>query len=190
MTRHPATEGNALKPERVDAQDDVTVPDGNGGRLSFAEAVEGITAEVEASWDDLEDKPETTQSVTGASATETVEFEDKTVEGDQDAWFDIDMGWYQDISFTVESFDGGLTLFSLTFRDEEEDNIELMGNFGIPEEKSISEDEPEHFTFNFDPPYEVGDAIRIAFNADTAFDFELRNVSTTKVGTVPHQHEL
>lgn len=35
MTRHPSTEGNDLAPNRVDAQEDVTVPDGEGGRRSF-----------------------------------------------------------------------------------------------------------------------------------------------------------
>ena len=35
MTRHPATEGNELKPKRVDASGDVTVPDGEGGRISL-----------------------------------------------------------------------------------------------------------------------------------------------------------
>lgn len=36
MTRHPATEGNDLKPKRVDAQEDVTAPDGAGGRVSVS----------------------------------------------------------------------------------------------------------------------------------------------------------
>jgi len=66
MARHPATEGNDLAPNRVDAQDDVTVPDGQGGRLSFAEAVEGITAEVDVDWDSLEGKPEITGKVSTA----------------------------------------------------------------------------------------------------------------------------
>ena len=37
MTRHPATEGNDLSPNRVDAQEDVTVLDNNGNRVSLAE---------------------------------------------------------------------------------------------------------------------------------------------------------
>ena len=37
MARHPATQGNDLEPNRVDALEDITVPDGNGGRVSLAE---------------------------------------------------------------------------------------------------------------------------------------------------------
>ena len=37
MTRHPSTEGNDLSPKRVDAQEDVTVVDSNGNRVSLAE---------------------------------------------------------------------------------------------------------------------------------------------------------
>ena len=37
MARHPATKGNDLAPNRVDAREDITVPDGNGGRVSLAE---------------------------------------------------------------------------------------------------------------------------------------------------------
>jgi len=36
MARHPDTEGNDLQPNRIDAKEDVTVPDGSGGRLSVA----------------------------------------------------------------------------------------------------------------------------------------------------------
>lgn len=37
MTRHPSTEGNDLEPRRVDAREDVTVPDGEGGRVRMAD---------------------------------------------------------------------------------------------------------------------------------------------------------
>lgn len=36
MARHPDTEGNDLEPKRVDAKETVTVPDGQGGRLSLS----------------------------------------------------------------------------------------------------------------------------------------------------------
>lgn len=36
MARHPDTEGNDLQPNRVDAKEDVTVPNGSGERLSVA----------------------------------------------------------------------------------------------------------------------------------------------------------
>jgi len=36
MARHPDTEGNDLQPNRIDAKEDVTVPNGSGGRLSVA----------------------------------------------------------------------------------------------------------------------------------------------------------
>jgi hypothetical protein len=42
MSRHYGTKGNDLMPNRVDAQEDVTVPDGNGGRVS----VSNITTDV------------------------------------------------------------------------------------------------------------------------------------------------
>ena len=42
MTRHPSTEGNDLKPRRVDAQEDVTVPS-QTGRISVANIEEQIT---------------------------------------------------------------------------------------------------------------------------------------------------
>ena len=48
MTRHPGTEGNSLEPKRVDAKEDVTVPDGNGGRKSLVDIEEpedGLTEE-------------------------------------------------------------------------------------------------------------------------------------------------
>ena len=50
MTRHPSTEGNDLEPARVDAKEDVTVPDGEGGRksLSALEEPEGGLTEEEA----------------------------------------------------------------------------------------------------------------------------------------------
>ena len=38
--RHPQTENNDLRPRRVDAYQDVTVPDGEGGRTSLAELEE------------------------------------------------------------------------------------------------------------------------------------------------------
>ena len=46
MTRHPSTEGNDLEPSRVDAKEDVTVPDGEGGRKSLSaieEPEDGLT---------------------------------------------------------------------------------------------------------------------------------------------------
>jgi len=39
MTRHPATEGNDLKPKRVDVQEDLTIPDPEGGRVSVAQSL-------------------------------------------------------------------------------------------------------------------------------------------------------
>lgn len=35
MARHPSTEGSDLNPNRLDAQEDVTVPNGSGGRRSL-----------------------------------------------------------------------------------------------------------------------------------------------------------
>ena len=35
MTRHPGTEGNSLEPKRVDAIEDVTVPNEDGSRISL-----------------------------------------------------------------------------------------------------------------------------------------------------------
>lgn len=43
MTRHPPTEGNDLKPKRVDAEEQVTTPDGQGGRKSLTDAVTNLT---------------------------------------------------------------------------------------------------------------------------------------------------
>lgn len=54
MARHPDTEGNDLQPNRVDAKEDVTVPDGSGGRLSvgnietdFSEKVQEVKSDTE-----------------------------------------------------------------------------------------------------------------------------------------------
>jgi len=48
MTRHPATEGNDLKPKRVDVHEDVTVPGPEGSRLSISEALDdGLEVKVE-----------------------------------------------------------------------------------------------------------------------------------------------
>ena len=46
MTRHPSTEGNNLSPNRVDAKEDVTVPDGQGGRRSFKAFSEDVNEQV------------------------------------------------------------------------------------------------------------------------------------------------
>lgn len=55
MTRHPATEGNDLQPNRVDAQEEVTAPDGSGGRVGLGNIVEennprGIAADPDNSY--------------------------------------------------------------------------------------------------------------------------------------------
>ena len=50
MARHPSTEGNDLSPARVDAQIDVTVPDGEGGRRSL----KGFEAEVSEQLEETE----------------------------------------------------------------------------------------------------------------------------------------
>ena len=49
MTRHPSTEGNNLSPNRVDAKDDVTVPDGQGGRRSFRDFSDDVNEQIEES---------------------------------------------------------------------------------------------------------------------------------------------
>lgn len=50
--RHPQTEGNDLRPRRVDAMVDVTVPDDEGGRRSLS----GFKAEVDDQLDEIADK--------------------------------------------------------------------------------------------------------------------------------------
>ena len=48
MTRHPGTEGNDLKPRRVDVTEDVTVRRPNGDQLSVSEALnDGLDVEVQ-----------------------------------------------------------------------------------------------------------------------------------------------
>ena len=49
MARHPATKGNDLAPNRVDAREDVTVPDGEGGRRSFRDFSDQVNEQIEES---------------------------------------------------------------------------------------------------------------------------------------------
>ena len=49
MTRHPSTEGNDLEPARVDAKEEVTVPDPDGdGRVKLAGIQVDVQEDIEA----------------------------------------------------------------------------------------------------------------------------------------------
>jgi len=112
MTRHPATEGNNLKPRRVDAMEDVSV----GGR-SIADAASGVYIQSDepedpphgARWTDTSDSPPRTKiyddssgawiPINAGDRTFVSESEpDEPLQGD--IWFDqspddgVDMFWY------------------------------------------------------------------------------------------------
>jgi len=110
MTRHPGTEGNDLKPHRVDAQDDVTVPDGDGGRLSFAEAVEGITAEVDLPDETGVNKDWPEQGITKVvDESLVVDDANTTFELDTESVFEPDNGVTAIDQFEIRVYGKGLT---------------------------------------------------------------------------------